>query len=131
MTRLKVPSLATFAEVAGTAGPLRPGGPMLALITTDQTVTAADLVARYAASWAIEVTFFDTRQILGVGQGPQPHRASARGPSGCTSTPSSSSGTRYPATSPRSSPTAVSTRPWYLFDSDPPSCRTPIWAYTT
>jgi hypothetical protein len=21
--------------------------------------------------------------------------------------------------------------PWYLFDSDPPSCRTPIWAYTT
>jgi hypothetical protein len=68
MTRLKVPSLATFAEVAGTAGPLRPGGPMLALITTDQTVTAADLVARYAASWAIEVTFFDTRQILGVGQ---------------------------------------------------------------
>ncbi|HZM82426.1 MAG TPA: transposase, partial [Candidatus Limnocylindrales bacterium] len=28
----------------------------------------ADLAARYAARWAIEVTFFDTRQTLGVGQ---------------------------------------------------------------
>jgi hypothetical protein len=46
----------------------RPDKPMLALITTDLTVTAADLVGRYAARWAIEVTFFDTRQILGVGQ---------------------------------------------------------------
>jgi DDE superfamily endonuclease len=43
-------------------------GPMLALITTDLAVSAADLVARYAARWAIEVTFFDTRQTLGVGQ---------------------------------------------------------------
>jgi hypothetical protein len=42
--------------------------PLLALITTDLGVTAADLVARYAARWAIEVTFFDTRQTLGVGQ---------------------------------------------------------------
>jgi hypothetical protein len=46
----------------------RQTGPMLALITTDQQVTDADLVARYAARWAIEVTFFDTRQTLGVGQ---------------------------------------------------------------
>jgi len=46
----------------------RPDAPMLALITTDLTVTAADLVGRYAARWAIEVTFFDTRQTLGVGQ---------------------------------------------------------------
>jgi len=46
----------------------RETGPMLALITTDPTVTGADLVARYAARWAIEVTFFDTRQTLGVGQ---------------------------------------------------------------
>jgi len=30
---------------------------MLALITTDLSVTAADLVTRYAARWAIEVTF--------------------------------------------------------------------------
>jgi DDE superfamily endonuclease len=43
-------------------------GPMLALITTDLSAVAADLVARYAARWAIEVTFFDTRQTLGVGQ---------------------------------------------------------------
>ena len=43
-------------------------GPMLALITTDLSITAADLVVRYAARWAIEVTFFDTRQTLGVGQ---------------------------------------------------------------
>jgi hypothetical protein len=46
----------------------RPDAPMLALITTDLCVTAAELVGRYAARWAIEVTFFDTRQILGVGQ---------------------------------------------------------------
>jgi hypothetical protein len=46
----------------------RETGPMLALITTDPAVTAADLVARYAARWAIEVTFFDTRQTLGIGQ---------------------------------------------------------------
>jgi hypothetical protein len=46
----------------------RETGPMLALITTDLHATAADLVARYAARWAIEVTFFDTRQTLGVGQ---------------------------------------------------------------
>jgi hypothetical protein len=46
----------------------RQTGPMLALITTDLSVAAADLVARYAARWAIEVTFFDTRQTLGVGQ---------------------------------------------------------------
>jgi hypothetical protein len=43
-------------------------GPMLALVTTDLSTTGADLVARYAARWAIEVTFFDTRQTLGVGQ---------------------------------------------------------------
>jgi DDE superfamily endonuclease len=46
----------------------RQTGPMLALITTDLAVADADLVARYAARWAIEVTFFDTRQTLGVGQ---------------------------------------------------------------
>jgi hypothetical protein len=46
----------------------RETGPMLALISTDLSVTAADLVTRYAARWAIEVTFFDTRQTLGVGQ---------------------------------------------------------------
>jgi hypothetical protein len=46
----------------------REQGPMLALVTTDPAVAGADLVARYAARWAIEVTFFDTRQTLGVGQ---------------------------------------------------------------
>jgi hypothetical protein len=46
----------------------RQTGPILALITTDLSITEADLVARYAARRAIEVTFFDTRQTLGVGQ---------------------------------------------------------------
>ncbi len=45
-----------------------PKAPMLALVTTDLTATVADLVARYAMRWAIEVTFFDCRQTLGVGQ---------------------------------------------------------------
>ncbi len=46
----------------------RETGPMLALLSTDLSAAPADLVARYAARWAIEVTFFDTRQTLGVGQ---------------------------------------------------------------
>ena len=41
---------------------------LLALITTDLSTTPADLISRYAARWAIEVTFFDCRQTLGVGQ---------------------------------------------------------------
>jgi hypothetical protein len=45
-----------------------PKAPMLALVTTDLTSSAANLVARYAMRWAIEVTFFDCRQTLGVGQ---------------------------------------------------------------
>jgi hypothetical protein len=46
----------------------RETGPMLALITTHLSAAPTDLVACYAARWAIEVTFFDTRQTLGVGQ---------------------------------------------------------------
>ncbi len=42
--------------------------PMLALVTTDLTTTVTDMIGRYAMRWAIEVTFFDTRQTLGVGQ---------------------------------------------------------------
>jgi hypothetical protein len=45
-----------------------PKTPMLALVTTDLSATIADLIARYAMRWAIEVTFFDGRQTLGVGQ---------------------------------------------------------------
>ena len=45
-----------------------PTAPMLALVTTDLNATMADLVARYAMRWSIEVAFFDCRQILGVGQ---------------------------------------------------------------
>jgi hypothetical protein len=35
--------------------------PMLALVTTDLTTSVADLIARYAMRWAIEVAFFDCR----------------------------------------------------------------------
>ncbi len=38
------------------------------LVEVDLITGTAQLVARYAARWAIEVTFFDTRQTLGVGQ---------------------------------------------------------------
>lgn len=41
---------------------------LLALITTDLTSTPAQIVSRYATRWSLEVTFFDTRQTLGVGQ---------------------------------------------------------------
>ncbi|WP_297547693.1 hypothetical protein [Amycolatopsis sp.] len=40
----------------------------IALITTDLTATAEEIIARYAARWAIEVTFFDVKNILGVGE---------------------------------------------------------------
>ncbi|MGH3922745.1 MAG: IS701 family transposase [Pseudonocardiaceae bacterium] len=40
----------------------------LALVTTDLTATPEDIIARYAARWSIEVTFFDVKNILGVGQ---------------------------------------------------------------
>lgn len=40
----------------------------LALITTDLTSPAAQIVARYATRWAIEVAFEDAKQITGVGQ---------------------------------------------------------------
>lgn len=44
------------------------GGYDIALITTDLTATAEDIITRYAARWAIEVTFFDVKNILGVGE---------------------------------------------------------------
>jgi SRSO17 transposase len=40
----------------------------IALVTTDLTATAEEIIARYAARWSIEVTFFDVKNILGVGQ---------------------------------------------------------------
>jgi hypothetical protein len=40
----------------------------IALVTTDLTATAEQIIARYAARWAIEVTFFDVKNILGVGE---------------------------------------------------------------
>jgi hypothetical protein len=40
----------------------------IALITTDLTATPQAIIARYAARWSIEVTFFDVKNILGVGQ---------------------------------------------------------------
>jgi DDE superfamily endonuclease len=46
----------------------QPKAPMLILVTTDLTSSPADLISRYAMRWAIEVTFYDCRQSLGVGQ---------------------------------------------------------------
>jgi hypothetical protein len=43
-------------------------GYSIALITTDLTATPQAIIARYAARWSIEVTFFDVKNILGVGQ---------------------------------------------------------------
>ena len=40
----------------------------IALVTTDLTATPEQIIARYAARWSIEVTFFDVKNILGVGQ---------------------------------------------------------------
>ena len=40
----------------------------LALVTTDLTAPPQEIIARYAARGSIEVTFFDVKNILGVGQ---------------------------------------------------------------
>lgn len=40
----------------------------LALLTTDLTSPPAAIIERYAARWAIEVAFFDAKQITGAGQ---------------------------------------------------------------
>jgi hypothetical protein len=40
----------------------------IALVTTDLTAAPKQIIARYAARWSIEVTFFDAKNILGVGQ---------------------------------------------------------------
>ena len=44
------------------------GGYDIALATTDLTAAGEQIIARYAARWAIEVMFFDVKHILGVGQ---------------------------------------------------------------
>ena len=51
-----------------TRTPSPAGGYDLALVTTDLTATPEEIIARYAARWSIEVTFFDVKNILGVGQ---------------------------------------------------------------
>lgn len=40
----------------------------IALVTTDLHATPEEIIARYAARWSIEVTFFEVKNILGVGQ---------------------------------------------------------------
>ncbi len=45
-----------------------PAGYDIAIVTTDTTATAADIVVRYAARWSIEICFHDARNILGVGE---------------------------------------------------------------
>jgi hypothetical protein len=40
----------------------------IALVTTDLDATPEEIITRYAARWSIEVTFFDVKNILGVGQ---------------------------------------------------------------
>jgi len=40
----------------------------IAIVTTDLTASAADIIARYAARWSIEVCFHDAKNITGVGE---------------------------------------------------------------
>ena len=44
------------------------GGYDIALVTTNLTATAAQIVERYTAHWSMEVTLEDAKQIFGVGQ---------------------------------------------------------------
>ena len=40
----------------------------IAIVTTDMTAAAAEIVARYASRWSIEVCFHDGKNITGVGE---------------------------------------------------------------
>jgi hypothetical protein len=40
----------------------------IALITTDLNATAETIITRYADRWSVEVTFFDAKNILGIGE---------------------------------------------------------------
>ena len=40
----------------------------IAIVTTDPTASAADIIARYAARWSIEMCFHDAKNITGVGE---------------------------------------------------------------
>jgi hypothetical protein len=46
----------------------RTAGFDLALVSTDLDATPAELVERYSARWAIEVTFLESKHLVGVGQ---------------------------------------------------------------
>lgn len=39
----------------------------IAIVTTDLSTAAQDIIARYAARWAIEVAFYDAKNITGAG----------------------------------------------------------------
>jgi len=43
-------------------------GDPIRLVTTDLTTPVTHIIERYAARWAIEVTFFDAKTITGVGE---------------------------------------------------------------
>jgi hypothetical protein len=42
--------------------------PPYAIVTTDRHTTAADIIARYANRWGIEIVFHDAKNITGVGE---------------------------------------------------------------
>jgi hypothetical protein len=45
-----------------------PRRPALALVTTDPTASAVEIIERYAARWSIEVAFHDAKHITGAGE---------------------------------------------------------------
>jgi len=45
-----------------------PAGYDIAIVTTDLEATAAQIVARYASRWAIEVAFHEAKNVSGVGE---------------------------------------------------------------
>jgi DDE superfamily endonuclease len=47
----------------------KPGGAFgVALVTTDQAATAAQVIERYASRWSIEIAIEDAKQLFGTGQ---------------------------------------------------------------
>ena len=66
--KLILAGIANSAGVESTARSAYDLGYNVALVTTDLTSSAAQVIERYASRWSIEVAIEDAKQIVGVGQ---------------------------------------------------------------
>ena len=93
----------------------------IALVSTDLSATAAQIIERYAARWSIEVAIetpnrpsASAKPATGYGE-----QSNGPSPSDSSSAPSRSAGTPPPATTPTTSTAAPELAPWYRDKTQP------------